>query len=131
MPASMPETTEELPLVAPTEWRVLYCLYLRGRASIKDIGLDLSSVGFPASSYSTLQTFVTRLIRKGYVRSEPNTASDTTYVYVPVVSYETALRREADRFFANYLFDDPRGVVVLQEALDELADRLAAEAAGR
>jgi predicted transcriptional regulator len=130
MPQSVTETTEEQPLVAPTEWRVLYCLYQRGRATVKEIGQDLSSVGFPASSYSTLQTFVQRLIRKGYVRAEPNTTSETTYIYTPIVPYELALRREVQRFFDNYLYADPQGVMVIQSMLDSVADNLAAETAG-
>jgi predicted transcriptional regulator len=123
MPPPRVHDTDQKPFVAPSEWLILSFVLKRGEATISEIGQHLAAAGDASRSYTTLLSYLQRLEAKGFVQHRRASTSTTTFVYYPHpgVTFEGLLRREVERFFEDYIFDDPKALDVVEQVLNEVA----------
>jgi predicted transcriptional regulator len=120
------------------ELEVLRVLWDAGPATVRDVWSRLRERGRNVA-YTTVQTFLTRLESKGFVRADK---SDLAYVYRPKVTRER-ISRSRLRSLLDQLYDGAAGPLVLQlvqserltpdelEQLQRLIEKLDAGAAER
>ena len=110
----------DLPYLAPSEWQVFYVLSKRGPLTIQEIGRELVGMNpdFKAG-YTTLLSYAQRLIRKGYVHQKRLAGPTTAHTYSAVVPFNFALRRQIERFFAEFIFDDPESLRTLRQLAED------------
>jgi len=131
----MPASEYEL---GDAELEVLKVLWDDGPAPVRAVLNALHARGRRVA-YTTVQTTLTRLEQKGFVRSD---RSGLAYVYRPSVSRERVSRSRL-RVLLDQLYDGAAGPLVLQlvrtqrlkpeeiEELTQLIERLDAKDAGR
>ena len=115
---------------SPAEFEVMKVFWLKGSATPKEIHNELSKK--KSWRYTTVQTFISRLYKKGHIRRRKK---DGAYLYTPVVSrkktLEKIVRNFLDRVFdgditplVNYLSETknlkPREVAALKELISVL-----------
>ena len=111
-----------LPYLSPSEWQIFYVLSRRGsEITLRALGSELAELDPDFDlSYSSLHTLVGRLIEKGYVDSRSTGSGVTsTRLFWPLVAFDAALRRHTERFFSQFLFDDPRHLKTVRKLVDE------------
>jgi predicted transcriptional regulator len=122
----MPAPQPNLPYLAPSEWQIFYAVAKRGgEITLRELGMELTRLDPDfALAYSSLHTLVNRLIEKGYLDSRSTGSGLTsTRLFWPIVPFDVTLRRHAERFLDQFVFDDPRDLKTVRKVLDE---RLAA-----
>jgi len=115
-----PRRRLDLPYLAPSEWQVFYVLSKRGPLTIRDIGAELVRMkpDFEAG-YTTILSYVQRLVRKGYVRQQRLPGSTTAHLYRTKVPFEFALSRQVERFLAEFIFDDAENLDTLRRIVED------------
>lgn len=117
----MPNDPRRLTHLAPSEWQIFHAIAKHGdQITLRELGTRLANLdpGF-SLAYSSLHTLVNRLIEKGYVESRSTGSGVTnTRLYWPVVPYEAALERHVERFLDQFVFDDPRDLEAVRDAVD-------------
>jgi predicted transcriptional regulator len=115
-----PRTSPDLPYLAPSEWQVFFVLSKRGPMTINEIGAELVRIQPDfAVAYTTILTYVQRLIRKGYVQQKRLPGPTTAHTYSTCVPYDFALSRQVARFLAEYTFGDPESLGTVRRIVDE------------
>ena len=89
------------------ELRLMNVLWVKERATVKEVVAALPGAGRPA--YSTVLTMLRILEDKGYARHEKR---GRAFVYVPVLGRDQA-RRSAIQRLVTQLFDDSPGSLLL------------------
>jgi BlaI family transcriptional regulator, penicillinase repressor len=88
------------PIISDAEWNVMKALWDGGPASASEIVARVQSAGYQWHS-RTVKTMLSRLVRKGAVRTEPD---GNRFVYRPVFSRDVCVRHESKSFLAR-VFD--------------------------
>jgi len=104
-PEARSSQTDELPFLSPSEWRVFSLLCRKGPLTVRQIVEELEASSDDSRSYTTLLTLAQRLTAKGYLAPGEKAASrgpTSAITYSPLVSYQEALRRHAERFLDQY-----------------------------
>jgi predicted transcriptional regulator len=116
--------TANLPLLAPSEWRIFLVLSFRSPLTIKEIGIELSrrDPDF-RQGHATLSTLLKRIIAKGYVRQKANEDVTMPTLYWPTAPLDLALRRHVERFLFDFTQQRREALeivldVVKQQAVD-------------
>jgi BlaI family penicillinase repressor len=93
-----------VPVLTDAEWKVMRCLWDKSPATAREICERLDT----GWAYTTVKTFLDRMVEKGAVRAKRRGQAD---VYTPAVR-EAAARRDAVRALAAKAFDGAVGPMV-------------------
>jgi predicted transcriptional regulator len=91
-------------VLTDAEWKVMRCLWEKSPATAREVADRLAS----GRAYTTVKTFLDRLVEKGAVRANRRGA---TVAYAPVLTRAQA-RRSAVRALATKAFDGAVGPMV-------------------
>lgn len=91
-------------MLTDAEWKVMRCLWEESPATARDVATRLDT----GWAYTTVKTFLDRLVEKGAVRARKRGA---TLAYAPVLA-RAAARRAAVRALAAKAFDGAVGPMV-------------------
>lgn len=100
---------DHLPPLAPSEWLLMSCVWELGLANALEVSEMLRTSREGGLSPKTTGILLARIAEKGYlsITAVPRIGGGRPiYSYTPVVSRETALRRQIDRFFEVFRLDD-------------------------
>jgi predicted transcriptional regulator len=109
MTPAQPPHSEPPPDLGPAELEVLKTLWDARRATVRDILTRLHSTGRDLA-YTTVQTFLTRLEQKGYVKAD---RSGSAFIYTPLITRERVTRSRL-RSLMDSIYDGAAGPLVLQ-----------------
>lgn len=113
---------EEHDSISNSEWKVMKTLWCHGEASLPEILDDLKETRW---SKTTIQTYLTRLVKKGIVGTKKKGRG---YIYTPLIN-ETDCQMKKSRKFLDTVFDGSLSNMVFNmmkmggisaEELDEL-----------
>ncbi len=98
----------------------MLCVWRHGANTSYAIHREVLSL-HPSSSLAltTITTYLSRLVDKGYLRAERR-GSSTLLTYVPTVAFPDSLRRETLRFCVDYFVGDSLSRQILNDALSTL-----------
>src|SRR4051794_16946880 len=89
-------------MVTDRELEILKILWVRGRASVREVQEDLNKSAGPAVAYSTVQTLLNIMEeKKGLVR---HVVEGRTFIYIPKKTPDRTIR-ELTRRFVDRVFD--------------------------
>jgi BlaI family penicillinase repressor len=103
------------PSISDSEWQILKVLWERSPLTLPEILCALKETGW---SNTTIQTFLSRLVKKGAVATERRGKG---YLYTPVVARE-ACQTDETKAFVDRVFDGSLKELVLRFAKDKLSD---------
>jgi len=94
--------------LAPGEWALLACVWDLGYANAIEVCAKLQERGLRDFGPSTTGVLLARIARKGYLEVETKRQSRgrPLHYYRPLVSRETALEWQLERFFRDHLLTD-------------------------
>ena len=106
----------EAGLLSPTEWRLLVTVHRRGSpTTVAEVACALADL-----SPAALEALLARLHSRGLLRH------DEASLWGPLTpSFESLFQVQIEHFFDTYILDDPIGLRLVQEALDNRRARTA------
>ena len=104
--------------LSPSEWEIMRICWRLGRANVREIlKEDLKKKN---RDYRTILTFVSRIVRKGYLEVEM--VGNTNY-YTPALPQEKGVKVEVDRFLKEVIGSDPVHLEIVQRAVEQKLKR--------
>jgi predicted transcriptional regulator len=111
-----------LPLLAPSEWRIFLVLSLRSPLTIREIGIELSRRDPEfRQGHATLSTLLKRILTKGYVRQKVDDDVTMPTQYWPTVPLDVALRPHVERFLLDFTQQRREALEIVLDVIQQKA----------
>ncbi len=118
-----PSAIPEIPLLAPSEFRIFFVLCKRNPLTLRQIGQELARRDPEfRQGHDTLAPFLQRLVKKGYVSQHAQEGLPP--LFQPSIPFDFALRRQFERFLDDCFLTGP---AELRALVDVALDRLVGE----
>lgn len=101
-------TVEQQPTLSPTEWQVMSAVWALENADANRVSAWIQERHGRTYPPKTVGIFLARLAQKGflcYTTIRPIGPGRPAYIYSPSVAREHALRRQIQKFVADYLVE--------------------------
>lgn len=96
------------------EWPIMRICWRLGRATVHEILRE--SLEIAVRDYTTIQTYLKRMARKGYLEIDRDVYP---HMYEPAVEREPVVRAEIEHFFAEVIGTETPNLALLRDVLDE------------
>jgi BlaI family penicillinase repressor len=98
---------QEIPRISEAEWEILSVLWKKAPLTAAQV---FAAIPNKAWKLNTVRTFLTRLEKKGAVRTEER--EEEAKQFLPAISREACVRQESDSFLAR-VFEGGAGALLL------------------